>query len=85
MFFYALTAAGSSLVDVSVEYQKTMSDHYYCLVILSKSALKSSLLYYKNGAQKHEGFVGFKNTCSTARSYVILMSLNYIYFYACCC
>ena len=28
MFFYALTAAGSSLVDVSVQYRKTMSDHY---------------------------------------------------------
>ena len=50
MFFYALTAADSSLVDVSVQYQIITSDHYFCLVILSKSALKSSLLYYKYGA-----------------------------------
>ena len=36
------------------------------------------MLYYYNGAQKHEGFVGFENACSRAKTYVILTSLNYI-------
>ena len=46
-------------------YQKTLFDRYYCiksfchLKTLEKS-FKRSFLYYKNGAQKHEGFVGFE-------------------------
>ena len=37
---------------------------------------------YYNGAQKHEGFVGFENACSKAKTYVVLTSLNYVHFYA---
>ena len=29
--------------------------------------------------QKHEGFVGFENTYSRAKTYVMLTSLNYVY------
>ena len=38
-----------------------------------------------NSLQKHKGFVGFENACSRAKTYVILMSLNYFHFYACYC
>ena len=38
----------------------------------------SSFLYYYNGAQKHEGLVGFEKACSNAKTYVILKSLNYV-------
>ena len=70
--------------------QKTMFDRYYCIDILSrekfgKNASKSSFLYYYNGDQNHEGFVGFENACSRANTYDILSSLNYIHFYACSC
>ena len=41
----------------------------------------SSFLYYYNGAQKHEGLVGFEKACSRAKTYVILKSLNYVHFY----
>ena len=41
-----------------------------------------SFLYYYNGAQKHEGFVGFEKACSRAKTYIILMSLNRVQFYA---
>ena len=37
--------------------------------------------YYYNGAQKHDGFVGFEKACSRAKTYVILTSLNYVHFY----
>ena len=47
-----------------------------------KNASKKSILHYYNGAQKHEAFVGFKNACSRAKTYVILASLNYVHFYA---
>ena len=69
-------------------YQKTMFDRYYCidsfchLKNFGKNASKSSFLYYNNGAQKHEGFVGFKKARSRAKTYVILTSLNYVHFYA---
>ena len=66
-----------------------MFDRYYCIykVILSleetmKNASKSSFLYYLDGAQKHEGFVGFENACSKANTYDILTSLNYVHSYA---
>ena len=74
------------LADVSVS-----ENHIWSLllhkVILSLekfgiNASKSSFLYYYNGAQKHEGFVNFENTCSRAKTYLILTSLNYIHFYA---
>ena len=48
---------------------------------LWENASKSSFLYYYNGAQKHEGFVGFEKACFRAKTYVILTSLNYIHFY----
>ena len=63
-------------------YQRTMFDHYYCIVILWKNASKSLFLYNYNGPQKHEGFVGFEKACSRAKPYVILTSLNYVHFYA---
>ena len=40
-------------------YQKTMFDRYYCIKTL-ENASKSSYLYYYDGAQKHEGFMGFE-------------------------
>ena len=44
--------------------------------------MKMSFLYHYNGAQKHEGFVGFENACSRAKTYFIITALNYIHFYA---
>ena len=32
-----------------------------------ENTLKSSFLYYYNGAQKHEGVIGFENACSRAK------------------
>ena len=68
-------------------YQKTMFDRYYCiksfwhLKTLEKRFEKFILDCY-NGAQKHEGFVGFENACSRAETYVIITSLNYVHSYA---
>ena len=64
-------------------YQKTMFDRYYCKKSFChlEKALKSSFLYYYNGSQKHEGFVGFEKPCLRAKTYVILTSLNYVNFY----
>ena len=67
-------------------YQKTRFDRYYCiksfchLKTLEKS-FEKIILYNYNGAQKHEGFVGFEKACSRAKTYVILTSLNNVYFY----
>ena len=49
-------------------YQKTMFDRYNCLksfchlknLIFGKALRKKSFLFYYNGAQKHEGFVGIE-------------------------
>ena len=46
-------------------YQKTTFDRYYCIKPIChlktlENTSKSSFLYYYNGAQKHEGFVGFE-------------------------
>ena len=49
---------------------------------LWKNASKSSFFYYYNGTQKHEWFVGFENTYSRAKTYIILTLLNYVNFYA---
>ena len=63
-------------------YKKNMLGQYYCiksfchLKTLEKNASKISFLYYYNGAQKHEGFVGFENACSRLKTYVILTLLN---------
>ena len=80
---------GLADASVSENHQKTMFGHYYfiksfCLLktLEKKNASKSSFLYYYNGAQKHEGFVGFEKACSRANTYVILMSLNCVHFYA---
>ena len=63
-------------------YQKTMFDLYYCVKLFCHlKTLKNSFLYFYNGAQKHEGFKGFEKACSRAKTYVILTSLNYVYFY----
>ena len=71
-------------------YQKTRFDRYYCIKSFFsignwKNASKSSFLYYYNGTQKHERFIGFESACSRAKTYVILTSLNYIHFKACYC
>ena len=74
-----------SLADVSVS-----ENHVWSLllhkVILShenfEKKLRKVFLYYYNGTQKHEGFVGFENACSRAETYVILTSRNYVHFYA---
>ena len=45
-------------------YQKTMSDRYFCMNFFLSlenfgNPSKISFLYYYNGVQKHEEFVGF--------------------------
>ena len=60
-----------------------MFDSYYCIKSLFHlktlgKRLEKFILYYYNGAQKHERFVGFANTCCRATTYVILTSLNYV-------
>ena len=67
-------------------YPKTMFGYYYCIksfcqLKLWKIASKSSFCVTYTGAQKHKGFVGFKNACSIAKTYVILTSLNYAHFF----
>ena len=37
---------------------------------------------YYDGAKKNEGFVGFEKAFSRAKTYIILMPLNYVHFYA---
>ena len=60
-------------------YQKTILDRYFCKkIILSlenfrKNGSKISFLYYYNG-RIHR----FENTCSRAKTYVILTSLNHV-------
>ena len=49
---------------------------------LLKKASKSSFLHYYNGAQKHEGFVGFEYACFRAKTYLTLTSIIYVHFYA---
>ena len=75
--------------------QKNMFDRCYC--IQSSCRLKTLGKRFEkfnfwitctctyNGAKNPGGFVGFKNVCSRANTYVILTSLNYVHFYACCC
>ena len=46
-------------------YQKTMFGRYYCIKSL---ILEKMLQKYYNGAQKHEGFVGFEKACSRAKT-----------------
>ena len=52
------------LADVSAS--KIMFDRYHCIKSVCHlktlgNASKSSFLYYYNGEQKHEGFVGFES------------------------
>ena len=69
-------------------YQKTMFDRYYS--IKSFYHLKTTKKRFEKlifsitimACKKHEGFVGFENACSRAKTYVILTSLNYVHFYA---
>ena len=67
-------------------YQKTMFDRYYCINhFVTRKTLEKRfekfILYYYNGEQKHEGFVGFESACSIAKIYVILTALNNVHFY----
>ena len=59
-----------------IKYLNFAIKSFYHLKTLKKHIKKFNLYYY-NGAQKHEGFVGFENACSRAKTYVILTSLNY--------
>ena len=60
-------------------YQKAMFDRYFCIMSLFhlktlEKCFENSFLYYfnhDNDAQNHEGFVGFENACSRAKTYVI--------------
>ena len=53
----------------------------YCHLKTLGKLSKCSFLHYYNGAQKHEGFVGFKKAFSRVKPYVILTPLNYVHFY----
>ena len=53
-------------------YQKTMLDRYYyiksfCHLKTLEKRFEESFLYYYNGAQKHEEFVGFETPVSEQR------------------
>ena len=48
-----------------------------------KNLEKLKFLYFNNGALKHERCVGFKNSTSRAKTYIILTSLSYAHFCAC--
>ena len=69
-------------------YQKAMFDRYYCIKSFYRlktleNALKKIIYVfpiYNYGAQKHEGFVGFKNACSKVKTYAIMTFLNYVHF-----
>ena len=54
--------------------QKTFEKFNFCITY-----------HMYNGAPKHEGLVSFENACFRAKTYVILMSLNFGHFYACYC
>ena len=65
-------------------YQKTMFDCYYCIksfcfLNLFGKTLKSSIFVLPIIPQTYEGFVGFKNACSRAKTYAILTLLNYVH------
>ena len=76
---FQLPPRGLADVNVSENHVWSLLLHK---VILSLENFESSFLYYYNGAQKHEGFVGFENACSRAKTCVILASLNYVRSYA---
>ena len=58
-------------------YQKTMFDHYCCiksfccLKTLENRLEKFIFVFTYNGGQKRERFIGFKNTCSRAKTSVV--------------
>ena len=48
-------------------YQKTMFDRYYCIKLFCRletleKQFEKFILYYYNGALKHEGFVSFEKS-----------------------
>ena len=59
-----------------------MFDRYFWTLENLGNRFEKIIVYYYNGAQKHEGFVGFEKACSRAKTYAILTSLNYVNFYA---
>ena len=66
-------------------YQKTMFDRYYVILSLEnfeKTLRKIHFCITIMARKKHEGFIGFENTCSRVKTYIILMSLNYVHVYA---
>ena len=70
------------LADVSENHVLSLLLHNVILSLENFGKTLRNLLYYYNGAQKHEGPVGFEKVCSRAKTYVILTSLNYVHFYA---
>ena len=70
-------------VQQMLMHQKTMFDHYYCIKSFChlktlEKRFEKLFLYYYNGVQKHEGFVGFENAWSRAKTCLILTSLYYV-------
>ena len=52
-------------------YQKTWLDRNYCIKSFChlktlEKCFEKFILYYYNGAQKHEEFIGFENACYRA-------------------
>ena len=42
----------------------------FCRLKILEEHFENFILYYYNGALKHEGFVGFENACSRANTYI---------------
>ena len=58
-------------------YQKIMFDRYYFIKSFGQlktleKGIEKLFLYYYNGSQKHEAFIGFENAFSRATTYIIL-------------
>ena len=71
-------------------YQKTMFDRYYCIKSFCdfktlENALKSSFVYYYNGAQKHEGSVVFEKSLLQSKDLRHHNVTNNVHVYARCC
>ena len=68
------------LADVSASENTVWSLLLYKVILslenFRKTLWKSHFCITYTGAQKHEEFEGFKNACSRAKTYFILMSLN---------
>ena len=64
---------GKIFASLSQSHLNWMISRFQCILV--KSDELCAFAY--NCAQKHDGFVGFENACSRAKTYVILTPLNY--------